>query len=65
MPRYDVSFVLKVWVQTEVIAPTEEVAREKARKRMDKHLNSNEFTWLDGGSEICGITNLSLLKSIP
>ena len=65
MPRFDVNIALRVWVTTEVVAPTEDQAKDKARERADLLLNSGKFGWVDGKVEIIGALNLSLLNKIP
>jgi len=65
MPRFSPSFVIRVWVETEVVAPTRELAEEKAKRKAEKLLNENGFSWIDGKVELCGSTNLSLLNKLP
>ena len=65
MPRFVVNIAMRVWVETEVIAPTEEQAKDKARERADQLLNDHGFSWVDGKNEILGALNLSRLKKIP
>jgi len=65
MPRFQVGFVSRVWIETEVIAPNREAAEEKAQRNINKHMNSNGFYCIDGQSEHCQTTNLSLLNKLP
>lgn len=65
MPKYNVSFAVRVWIETEVTAKTEAEAGDKAQKRANGLPNSNGFCWLGGDVDICGITNLTLLNKIP
>jgi hypothetical protein len=65
MPKFNVSFISRVWLAVEVIAPCREVAEAKAQRKIHKHMNDNGVIWLDGKNELCGTTNLSLLNKIP
>lgn len=65
MPRYDVNIAIRTWVNVEVVAPTEEKAKEKALKKTKDIINTGIFNWVDGRVESMGALNLSLLKKIP
>lgn len=65
MPRYSVGFVSRVWLEVEVIAPDRNAAEIKAQRKIDKHMNEEGVTWLDGRNEVCSTTNCSLLRKVP
>ena len=65
MPRYTVNVAIRVWLDTEVVAPTEEVAEAKAQDKAEQLIGSEGFGWVDGKVEVLGALNLSLLNKIP
>ena len=65
MPRFDVSVVMNVWVSTEIIAPTEDQAKDKAREKAQRFLNNGGFVWCDGSVDVVGALNLSQINKIP
>ena len=65
MPRYNVSFVSRVWLEVEVTAPDRASAEVKAQTKIEKHMEEGGIEWLDGKNEICGVINISLLKKLP
>ena len=64
MPRFDVSVVMNVWLSTEIIAPTEEQAKNKAREKAQRILNNGGFVWCDGKVDVVGSLNLSRINKI-
>ena len=65
MPRYTVSVAMRVWVDKEIIAPTEEQAKVKGKEKAQSLLGANGFDWVSGKVEVLGALNLSLLNKIP
>lgn len=64
MARYQVSFLVRDWIQVEVSAEDENEARAKGQKIVDKNLYKNGVDCIDGKTDFAGITNLDVLDKL-
>lgn len=64
MPKYSVYFVIRDWIETEVQADSEEEAKEKAERRVNKLYDNSKIQCIDGSTEYSGFTNISLTNKI-
>ena len=59
MPRYQVNFMIKDWVQISVDADDEQEARSRASKKLDKAYDKYGIEYVDGKTICLGCLNES------